>query len=109
MFKPLIAEMGLTARQHPEELVFGLLAKGFTETCYDGQYFFDAEHPIPDETGTVTGEDGRKVRLVSNMQEGTGAPWFLLDTSRSIKPLIWQARAPMTFSRSRTSSNTMSL
>lgn len=94
VFKPLIAEMGHTARQHPEELVFGLLAKGFTETCYDGQHFFDAEHPIPDETGTVTGEDGRKIRLVSNMQEGTGAPWFLLDTSRSIKPLIWQARAP---------------
>ena len=33
-----------------------------------------------------------KVVSVSNMQEGTGPAWFLLDTSRAIKPLIFQLR-----------------
>ncbi|WP_113911338.1 Mu-like prophage major head subunit gpT family protein [Roseovarius dicentrarchi] len=81
VFKPSFAEMGHLARNHPEELIFGLLADGFESQCYDGQSFFDADHPQKD--GKVS---------VSNMQTGTGAPWYLLDTSRSVRPLIWQER-----------------
>lgn len=32
------------------------------------------------------------ITSVSNMQAGSGTPWFLLDTSRALKPLIWQER-----------------
>lgn len=89
VFKPVIAEMGQTARQHPDELIFPLLASGFTELCYDGQYFFDADHPSTDaEGGAIT---------VSNMQAGTGPAWFLLDTSRAIRPIIWQEREKYEF------------
>lgn len=84
VFKPMFQEMGLTARQHPDELIFALLAQGFAELAYDGQYFFDADHPAPDKTGTVV--------FTSNMQDGAETPWFLLDSSRPIKPLIWQER-----------------
>lgn len=84
LFTPLFSEMGTASKTHPDELVFSLLAAGFTETCYDGQYFFDTDHPVGnDETG---------ISSVSNMQAGAGNPWFLLDTSRSIKPLIFQRR-----------------
>jgi len=84
-FGKMFAEMGLLARKHPDELVFSLLARGFTETCYDGQYFFDADHPYqPDPDGPVTS--------VSNVQAGTGPAWFLVDTSRPMKPIIWQER-----------------
>ena len=92
VFKPMFAEMGHTARQHPDTLVFPLLAAGFAALCYDGQNFFDTDHPVPDEDGPITGADGRKYRAVSNMQAGTGLPWFLLDTSRAIRPIIWQER-----------------
>ena len=35
--------------------------------------------------------DNAKV-AVSNMQTGTAPPWFLLDTSRALRPIIWQER-----------------
>lgn len=91
VFKPMFAEMGHTARQHPDELVFSLLEAGFTTPCYDGQNFFDADHPVPDEDGPVT-VGGRKFRLVSNMLGGVGPSWFLFDTSRAVRSIIWQER-----------------
>lgn len=81
---PLFEEMGYAADTHPDELVFSLLKLGFTERCYDGQYFFDTDHPVGNsETG---------VKSVSNMQAGSEAPWFLLDVNRPLKPLIFQKR-----------------
>jgi phage major head subunit gpT-like protein len=96
VFKPMFQNMGHEAAMHPDELVFGMLAAGFTETCYDGQPFFDTEHPVRDDDGAVV-VDGLNYRLVSNMQAGTDPAWFLLDTSRPIKPLIWQEREPYDF------------
>jgi len=79
VFTPLFQEMGFAAKTHPDELVFALLADGFTETCYDGQNFFDSDHPVADAS-------------VSNLQAGAGSPWFLLDTRRALKPIILQRR-----------------
>lgn len=89
VFKPAFSEMGQLARLHPEELIMGLLANGFTEACFDGQSFFDTEHPVTTAGGTT--------ELVSNMQDGAGPAWFLLDTSRAVRPLIWQERQPYEF------------
>ncbi len=45
VFKPVLSEMGWLARQHPEEMVFGLLRDGFSAPCFDGQNVFDTDHP----------------------------------------------------------------
>lgn len=87
VYTPLFAEMGRAAKSHADQLVFSLLAAGETTTCYDGQNFFDTDHPVyqnVDGTGTAT--------LVSNLQAGTEPAWYLLDTSRALKPLIFQER-----------------
>jgi len=89
IYKPMFAEMGHTARQHPDEMVFNLLRSGFDVPSYDGQSFFDAEHPTRDENNIEI--------AMSNLQDGAETPWFLLDTSRAIKPLIWQEREPYEF------------
>ncbi len=89
VFKPAFSEMGYLARQHPEELIMGLLAAGFSTACYDGQNYFDAEHPVKAADGSLS--------LVSNVQTGSGPSWFLLDTSRAVRPLIWQERQPYDF------------
>jgi len=86
IYGPLMAELGRAAAEHPDELVFSLLAAGFSTTCYDGQYFFDTDHPVR----LANGGEG----TVSNYGGGDGVPWFLLDTSRAIKPLIFQQRVP---------------
>lgn len=89
IYNPLFKEIGQATKEFPDEMVFGLLSKGFDELCYDQQNFFDMEHPVyPKVDGT--GDP----RLVSNMQDGPGKPWFLLDTTRALKPLIWQTRRP---------------
>jgi phage major head subunit gpT-like protein len=90
VFKPAFAEMGGMARRHPDELVFSLLKNGFSSPCYDGQFFFDTDHP-------VIGEDGTTVTTVANTDGGSGAPWFLLDVSRAVRPIIWQERVSYEF------------
>jgi phage major head subunit gpT-like protein len=81
IYGPMIAELGRGAKIHPDILAFALLAAGFTTPCYDGQYFFDTDHPV-------------KGASVSNTGGGGGNPWFLLDLSRYIKPVILQMRRP---------------
>ena len=89
VFTPLVSEMGRLSAVHPDELVFGLAKQGFTSRCYDGQYFFDTDHP-------VTAADG-SVGVWSNFGGGAGTPWYLLDTSRAVKPLIRQKRREYSF------------
>lgn len=90
IYTPMMQEMGRAAAIQPDEMVYGLLAAGKTTLCYDGQNFFDTEHPVyPNADGT-----GSAV-TVSNLDEPAsdpGMPWFLLDTSRAIKPIILQNR-----------------
>ncbi|WP_028319341.1 Mu-like prophage major head subunit gpT family protein [Desulfobulbus elongatus] len=84
IFAPLMENLGYESRIHPDKLVFGLMAAGFATACYDGQYFFDSDHPVLDKDGNATS--------VSNVQAGAGNPWFLLDTKRPLKPIIFQDR-----------------
>lgn len=91
VFAPAVKEMGFTSRQHPDKLLFGLLKRGFDRRCYDGQYFFDTDHPVGD--GTVGGGDVSQ----SNRQDGAGPAWFLIDGSRAIRPFVWQERQPYKF------------
>ncbi|KWH56307.1 Mu-like prophage major head subunit gpT family protein [Burkholderia cepacia] len=37
---------GFTAKQLPDEIVYGLVNGAFDSKCYDGQYFFDTDHPV---------------------------------------------------------------
>lgn len=50
IYTPLFASMGEAAGEHPDELVFGLLAAGFSEKCYDGKTFFAADHKSGSKT-----------------------------------------------------------
>lgn len=97
VFKPMFAEMGHAAALHPDEIVFNLLAQGTTKPCFDGQYFFDTDHPVLDPDGTITGADGFKYSTVSNFSTGDGPTWHLLDTSRAVRPIIWQEREKYEF------------
>ena len=85
VYSPLFEEMGRSTAAHPNQLVFSLLGQGFSTACYDGQYFFDTDHPVQTKEGVVS---------VSNTGGGSGAAWYLLDTSKVVKPIIFQQRTP---------------
>lgn len=92
VFGPIFEKYGRDVAMHPDSLVFSLLPSGFTTICYDGQYFFDTDHPV--------GSPGAApVESVSNTQGGTGTPWYLIDASQPIKALIYQERTPFDFQR----------
>lgn len=92
VYTPLFEEMGYAAATHPDELVFGLLSRGISTLCYDGQNFFDTDHPVsPNTDGTGEAD------TVSNLIDAAAGadsktPWYLLDISRPLKPLIFQER-----------------
>jgi phage major head subunit gpT-like protein len=39
---------GESGAQLPDDLVFGLVNESFSSPCYDGQYYFDSDHPMGD-------------------------------------------------------------
>ncbi|APB78608.1 TPA: Mu-like prophage major head subunit gpT family protein [Pasteurella multocida] len=91
VYSPLIEELGRAAAEKPDELVFGALKAGFTTVCYDGQYFFDTDHPVGANV------DGTSPVSVSNITDDDTSvtadkAWYLLDCSRSLKPIIFQER-----------------
>lgn len=88
-YSMMFTAQGRAAGAHPDQLVWGALANGHTSLCYDGQYFFDTDHPVLDAAGNVTS--------VSNSLAGAGTPWFLIDDTQPVKPIIFQERKPMTF------------
>ncbi len=88
VYTPVMQQLGQDAALHPDELVFELFNKGFTTACYDGQYFFDTDHPV--------GAPGKQ-RSVSNFQGGSGTAWFLVDNSKTLKPIIYQKRRDYAF------------
>ncbi len=38
--------LGQAAGSHPDEVLFELINAAFSTDCYDGQYFFDTDHPV---------------------------------------------------------------
>lgn len=89
LYRPVFSQLGQDAKTHPDELVFGLLKAGFNSLCYDGQYFFDIDHPVQDAQGVS--------QSVSNFGGGAGTAWYLIDTSKAVKPIILQKRQDYRF------------
>lgn len=76
--------LGRAAAALPQQMVFDQLKAGFASNCWDGQFFFDTDHPIllaDGTTGTYANTDG-----------GSGTPWFLICSKMPVKPIIFQSR-----------------
>jgi phage major head subunit gpT-like protein len=77
--------MGESVEQQPDELVWDMFKRGTSTLCYDGQFFFDSDHPVQLENGTMG--------TVSNFYAGAGPyTWYLIDESNSYRPIVFQNR-----------------
>lgn len=163
IYGPQAQSAGYSAKQLPDEIVFDLVNDAFGSTCYDGQYFFDTDHPVggasvsnkgtmaldistlaaaqasygaartamrkfKDEEGRPLGcrpnvllvppalEDSANLLMtVDKLEDGKPNPykgtaevvvgdrltsdtaWFLLDTTKPVKPFIYQERKKPVF------------
>lgn len=88
LYGPRIEMLGQSAAQHPDEILFELINAAFSTNCFDGQFFFDNDHPVG---------SGASAQSVSNRQDGAGEAWILADLSRPLKPFIFQKRRDYAF------------
>ncbi|CAH0339580.1 Mu-like prophage major head subunit gpT family protein [Rhizobium sp. CECT 9324] len=88
LYAPRFKMMGNSAAAHPDEIAFELMAAGASSACFDGQNFFDTDHPVG-MPGAVTS--------VSNYAAGSGSLWMLADLSKPLKPWIFQKRRDYSF------------
>lgn len=85
LWGPAIEGWGSEARKLPDRLAYDALANGHQRECYDGQNFFDDEHPVGDGTA-------------SNISPaGASQPWYVLVTTSSLKPILIQEREAPNF------------
>lgn len=80
LYPPMVAGWGDSAGQLKDRLAYDALKNGHLRPCFDGQNYFDTDHMIGDTT-------------VANMSgDNSTAPWFLVDLSKPLKPLLMQTR-----------------
>jgi phage major head subunit gpT-like protein len=60
IYAPQAQMGGYSARQLPDEIVSDLKNNAFVNKCYDGQYFYDTDHPVG-EAKTSTSNKGTAV------------------------------------------------
>ncbi|ELE2164761.1 Mu-like prophage major head subunit gpT family protein [Vibrio fluvialis] len=72
----------------PDKNCYGLLALGFETLCYDGQNYFDTDHPL--ETTPASTYSNVVGDLLDDL-----APWFLIDTTQMLLPIVYQDRKPL--------------
>lgn len=163
IYAPQAQMAGFSAKQLPDEIVYEVVNNGFGSLCYDGQYFFDTDHPVGAQSvsnkgtkalsiatlatamasygaartamGKFADEEGSPLDITPtillvpkaledvgralltlerfedgkpNIYKGTAelvvsgrltsdTAWYLLDTSRPVKPFIYQERKAPVF------------
>ena len=100
LYGDLAESYGQSVLDLKNSLMYQALKAGFNTNCYDGQYFFDTDHPV------AANEDGTGAIVnVSNVQAGAGEAWVLLCTKRAPAPLYLQERITPQFESITTTQN----
>lgn len=71
---------GKSAREWPDDLVFEAVNKGTTELCFDGQYFFDTDHPVGDSTVSNKLSNALVISTLAGAMASYGAAATLMKT-----------------------------
>jgi phage major head subunit gpT-like protein len=168
IYQPQAQAAGESAKTLPDEIIADVVNGAFANLCYDGQYYFDTDHPAKDENGNDVSvsnmgtmkldctsvvaalaslgaaetammefkdDEGRPLNIKPNilmvppalkavantlytadrLDDGKANPfkgaylprvdarlksrtaWFLLDTTKAVKPFVYQERKPPVF------------
>lgn len=64
---------GQAGARLPDRIVAGLINNGFTSFCFDGQYFFDTDHPVGSGTFSNKGTKPFDITSLAGAQASYGA------------------------------------
>jgi phage major head subunit gpT-like protein len=53
--KPRVQDIAQQMASHPDDLLAEVMLDGFDHECFDGQYFFDTDHPVNGQSQSNTG------------------------------------------------------
>nr|WP_314587027.1 Mu-like prophage major head subunit gpT family protein [uncultured Pseudomonas sp.] len=73
IYQPQAQMAGFSAKQLPDEIVYELVNNGFVALCYDGQYFFDVDHPVAGGSVSNLGTKALSASTLANAQASYGA------------------------------------
>ena len=68
----------------PDQQVAAKLERGETDLCFDGSPFFSTSHQV--EHGNPS------AGTYGNLLGTNNPPWYLVDVTKAVKPLIWGLR-----------------
>ena len=73
IYRPMAEMAGYSARQLPDEIMFELLSNGFSQNCYDGQFFYDTDHPVGAGMASNKGTKALNITTFQKARESYGA------------------------------------
>ncbi|MGO2233501.1 MAG: Mu-like prophage major head subunit gpT family protein [Marinomonas sp.] len=91
MYSVIAKNYGEQVALFPDSLAYPLLVAGFSTLCFDGQNYFDTDHPLGDLAESVYSN------VVGDPSTDTGEPWFVFDDTKVLKPVVFQDRRPFVF------------
>ncbi|WP_424682923.1 Mu-like prophage major head subunit gpT family protein [Frateuria sp. YIM B11624] len=65
IYAPMAQDAGYSAKTLPDEIVADLKNNAFVNKCYDGQYFYDTDHPVEDGKGNTTSVSNKGTAALS--------------------------------------------
>ncbi|VAX15351.1 Phage major capsid protein [hydrothermal vent metagenome] len=96
VYAPLFSQLGENAKQHPDELIFSMMADGFTTAGFDGKNFFAADHPNGSQSAwsntsadvlTATAYETARQNMMSLVNE-EGRPMRLTPSHMVVPPQL---------------------
>ncbi|SOD42324.1 Mu-like prophage major head subunit gpT family protein [Nitrosovibrio sp. Nv4] len=73
IYGPQAQMAGESAAQLPDEIVMDLVNNGFTNLCFDGQYFFDTDHVVAGASVSNKGTKALSIATLALAQASYGA------------------------------------
>lgn len=73
IYNPMAQDAGFSAKQLPDEIDAELKNNAFTSKCYDGQNYYDTDHPVTDENGTESYVSNKGTAALSSATEADAA------------------------------------
>ncbi len=67
---------GFSARQLPDEIVADLKNNAFASKCYDGQYFYDTDHPVTNSDNQTISVSNKLTAVLSAATQAAAAASF---------------------------------